>query len=67
MLKELKTGPVRFLYEATLTDGTEIFVYPDGTAVDKNGAEYKELTSTDIDGDIIHLGWERLNTKVLLK
>ncbi len=58
MLKELENRPIRFVYEATLSNGAEIFVRPDGTAVDKHGREYKEITDSDSSGDLIPLGWE---------
>lgn len=59
MFTELEHRPIRFLYEATLSNGADIFVLPGSTAIDENGTIYKAVNQYDADGDLIHIGWEK--------
>lgn len=59
MFTELEHRPIRFLYEATLSNGAEIFVLPDARAIDESGVKYKAVNNFDADGDLIQVGWEK--------
>ncbi len=61
MLTELEHRPIRYLYEATLSNGTVIFVKTDGTAVDEYGGTYTAINEFDSYGDLVQLGWKEDN------
>ena len=64
MFTEIKVKPVRYVYEADISNGDTIFIKPDGTADSLTGNKYIEVTKTDRDGDVVHCGWEIAEVQV---